>query len=33
MPLDKIGKEYAAMLYQKRLETILKDQSSELQDI
>jgi len=33
MPLDKVGKEYAAMLYQKRQEQILADQSKETQRI
>jgi hypothetical protein len=33
MPLDETGKQYAAMLYQKRLEEILASQSQELQKV
>jgi hypothetical protein len=33
MPLDRVGKEYAAMLYQKRLEAILANQGQELQKV
>src|SRR5713101_3291703 len=33
MPLDRVGKEYAAMLYQKRLEAILANQAQELQKV
>jgi hypothetical protein len=33
MPLDKVGKEYAAMLYQKRFEAILEDQKVERQKV
>jgi hypothetical protein len=33
MPLDKLGKEYAAMLYQKRAEAIHENQKHELQKI
>lgn len=33
MPLDKVGQEYAAMLYQKRLKEILANQTLELQKV
>lgn len=33
MPLDRVGIEYAAMLYQKRMEAILADQAQELQKV
>jgi TIR domain len=33
MPLDQVGKEYATMLYQKRFNTIVADQSRELQKV
>src|ERR1700730_13203073 len=33
MPLDETGKQYAAMLYQKRLEEILASQNQELQKV
>jgi hypothetical protein len=33
MPLDKVGKEYAAMLHQSRQEQILSDQSQETQRV
>jgi len=33
MPLDKVGKEYAAMLYQKRLGAILANQKQELDKV
>jgi hypothetical protein len=33
MPLDSVGKRYAAMLYQKRFEAILADQGQELQKV
>ena len=33
MPLDRVGKEYAAMLYQKRFEAILENQKVERQKV
>jgi TIR domain len=33
MPLDQIGKAYAAMLYQNRQETILRDQAEDLGEV